>query len=247
MFISFTFNPNINLALNLNTRNSLNNNTSISLNDNEREYGLHDKVGVNLNGSPMTVVNWTEEWWKWLLGLEEKDSPFVPTSPHLNTNDRLRAHQPNEIQSNSMTKTNQSVWFLAAPPYGIEGSTVRVKIPSNWSILASPYNMFASPEYYPHSPSMTEVMKKDLDGVYEMNAILDGERLVGCTVKSDTVFTAHLPVKNIFDTKPGVHHVMAHGHWVFLKPPPEGDHWLHMSGHSKTYHLDLKLHLQVHS
>lgn len=220
------------------------------MNDSEREYGLHEKVGVDLKGNPMTIRNWTEEWWKWLLGIEEKDSPFAPTSPHLNTNERIRAGQPNEVQTNSMKKANQSVWFLVGPPYGVEGETVRVKVPPNWSILASPYNAFASPEFYPNcatTQQCCQLLQKDLDGVYEVYATLDGIRLIGCTVKQDDPFQAHLPAKNIFDGKPGTHNLVQHGHWVFLKPPTPGDHWLHLHGYSKNYQLDLKVHLMVHS
>ena len=217
---------------------------------NGKEYGLHDKVGVDLKGDPMTVKDWTEEWWKWLLGIEEKDNPYVPTSPHLNTNERIRANQPNEVQTSSMKKAGQSVWFLAAAPYGVEGGIARVKVPPNYSLLGSQYNAIASQEFYPSHKtheSLTNLLKEDLDGVYELYATLDGISLDGCTVKPDgRSFPGHLPAKNIFDGKPGTHNLVQHGHWVFLKPLTPGDHWLHLHGYSKNYRLDITYHLMVH-
>jgi hypothetical protein len=217
--------------------------------ESEREYGLDDKVGVDLNGNPMTVRNWTEEWWKWLLGMKESINPYVATSPHLNTNERMRANQPNDVQTNSMKKVHQSVWFFAAPPYGVEGQTVRAIVPYNWSILASPYNSIASPQFYPSHNThklLTDLNKEDLDGVYELYATLDGTRLIGCRVDGgDRFFTAHLPPENIFDGTPGKHDLVQDGHWVFLKPLPPGDHWLHLHGYSKNYQLDIKCHLMV--
>jgi hypothetical protein len=221
-------------------------------NDKEREHGLRDKVGVDQKGVSMTCKNWAEEWWKWVLSIEEKDNPIIPVAePKL---ERYRAGQPNPVQANSMTKVSQSVWFLAAPPYGVEGGIVRVKIPAgNWSILASPYNAVASPDLYPNSKSMTDLLKKDVEGVYELYATLDGIRLNGCTVKPDGgSFTVKVPTGNILgvqvpegkNTKP-LSDMVQHGHWIFLKQPGPGDHLLHLHGYSKNYELDVKYHLMV--
>jgi hypothetical protein len=227
----------INLASSLITVNEISS-------DNKREYGLQDKIGVGPNGGAMTCKDWTEKWWLWFLGMGEKENPFVLTSPHLNTVKRSKGNQPDELQLNSMKKSGQSVWYLAAPPYGVEG-LVRVRVPPNWSILASPYNAIASPEFYPNS-SMTDVLNEDLDGVYNIYATLDGIRLTGCTVKEDKPFEGDLPEENIFDGPAGKHHLVQYGHWVFLKPPPLGDHLLHLHGHSKNYQLDITYHLMVH-
>lgn len=220
--------------------------TSVNDRDNEREYGLEDKVGVDLEGNDMTCRDWTEQWWKWLLGIEERDNPFVLTSPHLNTVERSMGNQPNKFQTNSMEKRGQSVWFFVVPPYGVEG-LARTKVLPNWSVLCSPYNAIASPEFYPDC-NLEDLLKEDLDGVYELYATLDGIRLNGCTVKPDgESFEVDLPVRNIFGGKAGKHHMVQHGHWVFLKPLPLGDHLLHLHGYSKNYQLDIRCHLLVQS
>jgi hypothetical protein len=141
-----------------------------------------------------------------------------------------------------MEKRGHSVWMFALPPYGVEG-LARTKVPPNWSLLCSPYNAIASPEFYPDC-NLEDLLKEDLN-VY---ATLDGIRLNGCTVKPDgKSFEVDLPVRKIFGGKPGKHRMVQHGHWVFLKALPLGDHLLHLHGYSKNYQLDIRCHLLVQS
>jgi hypothetical protein len=224
-----------------------------TLSSSDREWNLDQEVGVNMDGKPMTCKDWTDEWWTWLLKIDEDHNPYTLTSPHLNTYERMRAGQPNKVQSNSWDKTRgenkHSVWFLAYSPYGSpgEGQMARVKVPPGFSILASPYNAVASPQFYPGKDisGCCELLDEDLNGVYEIYATLDGIRLVGCTVKQDKAVRLTLPPKNVFDGPPGDHEAVHYGHWAFLKPLPLGDHWLHLHGNSRNYQLDITLHLMV--
>ena len=79
--------------------------------DDEREDTHEDEVG----GKGMSCVRWTEEWWKWLLKLEEDKNPVIAVANP--TLDRYRAGQPNKIQKKCMKDTGESIWFLAASPY----------------------------------------------------------------------------------------------------------------------------------
>lgn len=199
----------------------------------------------------MGCEDWTEEWWRWLLKIEEKKNPIaVPPEPA--TLDWYRAGQPNHIQyRNLKTPPNESVWFLAAAPYG--AGTVRVHIQKDkYSILAAPYIAGASSAMYPSLDTIDKCKKHvdhDVAGVEEWYATLDGTKLTGCTVKSDDEFIVDVPKSNPFGI-PAVDpfreiKMVQNGYWVWLKPLEPGDHLLHLYGKSKIYYLDVTYQLLV--
>jgi hypothetical protein len=215
--------------------------------DDEREHMHTDEVP---KGSGMDCVKWTEEWWKWLLRLEEERNPIMQVGNP--TFERYRAGQPvkGSEQEKCMNDNGESVWFLAAPPYGT--NIVRVNIPrGKWSILATPYVAGASDEMFPSKSTeqLKYQIKRDVEGVYELYVTLDGIRVTGCTVKPEHLFEVEVPKNNIFgiDVKGGskLIKMVQYGYWIWLQPLSAGDHLLHLHGYSKNYQLDVKYQLMV--
>jgi hypothetical protein len=213
------------------------------------EHTAGEKVGGYDN---LNCEGWTENWWRWLLKIEEMKNPLLkPPDPV--TLDWYRAGQPNAIQDRNLkTSPYESVWFLAAAPYG--AGTVRVHIPrGKWSILAAPYIAGASPAMYPSLDidGCKKLVDQDVDGVEVWYATLDGTMLTGCTVKSVNEFCVDVPKSNPFGIPPGQQQefndieMVQYGYWVWIKSLEPGDHLLHLYGKSKIYHLDVTYQLLV--
>jgi hypothetical protein len=212
------------------------------------EHAADDKVGNdNLNGEA-----WTQEWWRWLLQIDEMKSPLLQP-PEPVTLAWSSGGQPNPLQARNLEgPSNESVWFLAAPPYST--GTVRVHIPKGkWSILAAPYIAAASPALYPSLDieGCKKLVDQDVDGVEVWYATLDGTMLTGCKVKSDNSFRVAVPKNNPFGILPATQQdfneidMVHYGYWVWTKPLEPGDHLLHLYGKSKNYYLDVTYHINV--
>jgi hypothetical protein len=214
------------------------------------QHGRHEMVGDK------DINDWTVEWWKWLLGKSIEESPFMVIG-HAGP-DRYIAGQPTEMQQRTLKEYGESVWFLCAAPYSGD-RMVRLNIPvGNWSILASPYNCIASTEIYPSLKTTAQlsekIVKKDLDGIYDLWAKLDGTSLdlqVVDMTDEQTEIEGIAP-KNMFGIdnktlmqKNNIIRIVQRGYWIWLKPLTLGDHLLHLRGGSKTYDVDMKFNLCV--
>ena len=221
------------------------------------EHEHHDEVGGK------DCEAWTNEWWTWILSLEETKNPFT-TVGELNM-ERYRGGQPLEVQKKLNDDKKESVWFLAASPYG--SGTVRIHIPpGKWSILATPYVACASPQLYPSLKTLealNNLVENDVRRVKELWVDLDGISLAGCISRTEKPFPIHqVPKKNIFGiegtkeqmNKRGIANIqdgkfsidlVHYGRWFWLKPLSTGDHLLHLHGYSEIYELDVKYQLTV--
>jgi hypothetical protein len=215
-----------------------------------REHDLGDKV------ADKTIIDWTIEWWKWLLSKSDEENPFTvvgPARPH-----RYIAGQPNELQQQAMKEYGESVWFVAGAPYAEPESTIRIPIPAGrWSILASSANVIACPEMFPSLKTLQELQKhvqKDAAGTYELYTLLDGFSLNGCVVDlTDEIVEVDsgiLPPKNMMNinkknSSDTTLHTIQYGIWVWIRPLASGDHLLRLHGYSRFYKLDTQYQLDV--
>lgn len=219
------------------------------------EHEHHDEVGGK------DCKDWTNEWWKWILSLDETENPFT-TVGELSIA-RYRGGQPLDVQKKLSDAKKESVWFLAASPYG--AGTVRIHIPpGKWSILATPYVACASTQLYPSlktREALNNLVENDVRKVKELWAELDGISLAGCISRTEEPFQIHqVPDRNIFGIekermkKLGIDvnrdgkfniDLVHYGRWIWLKPLSPGDHLLHLHGYSEIYELDVKYQLTV--
>jgi hypothetical protein len=215
----------------------------------DREHGRYEMVGdKDCNG-------WTIEWWKWLLGKSNEESPFMVIG-HAGP-DRYIAGQPTEMQQGTMKEHGESVWFLCASPYSGD-RMVRLDIPlGNWSILATPYVCTASTENYPSlktTAQLSKLVHDDVAGIYDLWAKLDGTSLNFQVVDmtDEQIEIDGIASKNMLGIdnktlmqKKNIIRMVQFGYWIWLKPLTPGDHLLHLHGYSRNYELDMKFQLSV--
>lgn len=226
----------------------------------------HVRGGVTLQHPHDEVVlgkdceGWMKEWIQWLLKISHDKSPLF--NPDVNPLER-------GYESKFQVKQDEGVWFLAAPSYGVSGSTgyvnrYEVVDVGSWHLFLSPYMIYNSTAEYPslNNNRLFQLAKEQVNSVYRLEVALDGMSLECCRVTIDTPFKAEiirkknvlnitatnkiLPVTN---TKNGIQfseiEIVGDGYACFLNPLEPGLHILSYRAYSPTYSLDTQIQLNV--
>jgi hypothetical protein len=209
------------------------------------EHGHDDKV------CQKNCTDWAKLWLDWMLTQESDKSTLLPEYDV----------DPFKVDtSQGKTKCgDESVWFLAGPPYGAGTAGTYSKFivlpPGIWHILATPFTSYVSQEEYPSiaPEKLFERAKKDVDTLYKLEASLDGINLSGCRVQTENSF----PIKNIpnenvlaissdelIRAKSTVN-MCIDGYFFWLKPLEPGLHLLRLLAYSRVYEFDVKFQLNV--
>jgi hypothetical protein len=167
-----------------------------------------------------TYGSWTTKWWQWILSTPKSRNPIVDGSG----------------QYASINQPSMDVWFMAGK-LGDENRKLPNRfcaIPYGRSILFPVINCEANPVEYPElrtDQDIIEHVKKDEDSIIKKECYVDGKSIPAQRVKSDPIiFELNMVDHNLFTEKGGSTYASADGYWVFMKPPPKGEHTVSFQG-----------------
>jgi hypothetical protein len=182
-----------------------------------------------------TWSEWTIEWWKWLLSIQEPDNPANDDSGK------------NFYQN----QKNSDVLFLAGTKGG--GAERNITIPAGKAILLPVINFTTSFLEEPYLKSDSELIlraKSDIDDIVKKQAAIDGKNLQGLERYriASPPFDLTLPEKNLYRLPPGPTRGISDGYWIFLRPLTPGKHHIYAAGScssgrtsvSISYHVTVK-------
>jgi hypothetical protein len=195
---------------------------------------------------------WTKLWLEWMLTQPSERNPLLPEYDD-------RPFEIDISQGKTMCDGDESVWFLAGPPYsaGAAGTYSKyVVVPrGRWHILASPFASYVSQEEYPSIPAnqLFERAKQDIDSLYKLEATLDGLNLSGCRVQIRDPFSIkNIPQRNVLALSPeelieckSTAKMCMDGYFFWLKPLEPGLHQLRLLAYSRVYKFDVEFQLNV--
>jgi hypothetical protein len=187
----------------------------------------YDKIMYRLDEKPFgkTWNEWTIEWWKWLLSIQEPDNPANDDSGR-----------------NSGQKQSGPVWFLAGTK---EQTDVRVAdkprrkciIPADKAIffpIVCDEVSFAEKPNVKNDSDLIALARCDTDGMIKLELMIDADFLYPLKLEplytghlckyriSSPVFDLTLPENNLFHGEPGPTRAASDGYWIFLKPLSQG-------------------------
>jgi hypothetical protein len=175
-----------------------------------------------------TYGEWTAKWWQWLLSKPKDKNPAIDDT---GKNAGIGQNDPN-------------VWFLAGTFVNMSVPHRECTIPSGKAILFPVINYQAN---FIEDPKFTDELElkkyvsSDIDDIEKKEAFVDGIRVPVYRVGSDPSL---FPVKIANDIPHGVDgaddgrliggggttKAVSDGYWVFLKPLPTGEHYVHFAG-----------------
>jgi len=154
-------------------------------------------------------------WWRWLISIPKQNNPAFDT-----TGTYSRKGQ-----------NNQHVWFLAGT---FEGCAQRFQrnctLPYGKAILFPVINYQSTFSDQPSPKKETELerlCKIEIDIISDMYVSLDDQIIdvQKYRVRSGC-FRVNMPIDNCLDVDSGNTTIASDGYWLFLRPPPVGNHVL---------------------
>jgi len=188
----------------------------------ERNNATSDISYFTGDSSPYgtTYGSWTTKWWQWILSTPRSRNPILDASG----------------EYASINQPFKSVWFLAGK-LGNENRNLPNRfcaIPCGRSILFPVINCEANPLEYPElktDQDIIEHVKRDEDSIIKKECYVDGRLIPAQRVKSDPIiFELNMVDHNLFTEKGGSTYGSADGYWVFIRPPPRGEHIISFQG-----------------
>jgi hypothetical protein len=168
-----------------------------------------------------TYGQWTVKWWQWMLSTPKSVNPIIDR-----TGEYGHVNQP-----------AKHVWFLAGkvPNEHTDLPSRFCRIPVGRSILFPVINCEANELEYPELKTHQDVIERverDEDSIVKRECSVNGKRIDAIRVKSDPlIFELSINEDTISNVKNGgVTSAAADGYWVFLRPPPAGEHIISFEG-----------------
>jgi hypothetical protein len=186
------------------------------LDSSERSLEIYESESKPFGRSYM---EWTTIWWQWLGGIPKKRNPAC----------HITSKFCNESQY------DPKVWFLAGT-FGDSVDTVKRKctIPHGKAILFPIINYECSFEDEPSIKTDEELEQRcrvEIDKIGDIYASIDGESIDVCKYRVNSgCFTINVPSHNCFGASSGVRTMASDGYWLFIEPPPIGNHILSSFG-----------------
>ena len=208
----------------------------------EKTWG-YDQIFYGLDEKPFgkSWVEWTMEWWKWLLSIPLPDNP---------AND--------DTGNNAGQKQSGNVWYLAGTKDPTNDKIHRTcAVPCDKAILfpilcchssfAVKRHLKQDAELLSHASCVTdEMIKLELDIKSEFLDSLKLQKIhTGYLCKyriSSPIFDMELPKDNLFNGKNGETKAASDGYWAFLKPMSQGKNrrlTIDFSGIEQEYRTDV--------
>jgi hypothetical protein len=166
-------------------------------------------------------VDWTVEWWRWILGIPKRVNPVVDSSGEYTT----------------MNQQNRDVFFLAGKLAEEDGILPErsCNVSVRKSILVPVINCEANLLEYPELKTDMGIInhvKNDEDTIVLHECYLDGKEITAERISSGhELFEVKLVEDNLFDVGGGgITRASVDGYWVFLKPLPRGKHTISFQG-----------------
>jgi hypothetical protein len=168
----------------------------------------------------ITYGGWTVRWWQWALSIPKSKNPVLDR-----TGEYACENQP-----------PKDVWFLAGK-LAEENRNPNIrscKIPTGRSILFPVINCEANSLELPELRTELDIIQyieKEEDAIVLKECYVDGNLTPAQRIKSDPIiFDLNMVNHNLFTEKGGNTRASADGYWVFLKPPPKGEHTISFHG-----------------
>ena len=163
----------------------------------------------------LTYGEWTAKWWQWAHSIPTENNP------------QLDQTGEDCIQAQNQTGP---VWFLAGTGGGSAERTCT--IPTGKAILIPIINAAYVGTAGETEEEMRTGVKEWIDTVTTVEASIDGvplQNLSNYRVQS-SVFNDTLPNDNVLGEPEGTYLAVSDGYWVFLEPPPPGQHEIRLHG-----------------
>lgn len=184
-----------------------------------------------------------DEWYKWFLITPRALNPHTnPGNPYSTSNTFL------------LERNDTKVYFTTASPFREPSDFKTVTITEKAALLVPIYNVSTSTQFFPSlddDKKLTELIFKDLSGVYALQASFDGEPIIGCSVIRNQ--SAEFPIAdqdNVVEVpderlnRPLSTVKMCHGgFWLLIKEETltPGEHLLKFTAKSRNYEIDAKI------
>ena len=166
----------------------------------------------------ITYGQWTVKWWQWLTSIP------TDTNPAADQNGKYAGVNQNDPY----------VWFIAGT-FGGKTVNRKCRLPVGRSVLFPVINYEMNPLEKPELKTDSELIshvKKDEDDIINLEAVIDGQGIPICRVRSDPlVFPLTILPNNPFNAPvAGATRATSDGYWVFIKHLDPGEHHLYFAG-----------------